>query len=141
MVDKKYYLVNKENNFTQFIFTVQQHHDYCITGDLEQVQGWLLDGGIYQKIFISNISLRFDGGMHCDMYGEDYLNNNHEIDEYYYINGVKGQIEWLIGMLFVISIGSKLMPNFDESDKKELNKYKYLLNNYKIVEVNEGYNS
>ncbi|WP_269205573.1 hypothetical protein [Clostridium botulinum] len=32
MVDKKYYLVNKENNFTQFIFTVQQHHDYCITG-------------------------------------------------------------------------------------------------------------
>lgn len=139
-MSKQYHLVNKGTGYTQFVFTLYQQHDSCITGYLEQVQGQLVDGTFYQKVFMSDISLRFDGGMHCNMYGEDYLNDNHEIDEYYYINGVKGQIEWLIGMLFVISIGSKLMPNFDKSDKEALNKYKHLLNNYKIIEFKEGDN-
>lgn len=98
--------------------------DFCIEGDLYQVNSWSGDNNEPTDYnFISSVYMKFDACSHFHFYGEDYIGKDtaeDDKDSYYHICGDNGYFVFIKAITFVYLIATKCIKGFDVEEFEKI---------------------
>lgn len=137
-------LFNINENQTELMFYPDENYKvytHAIAGSIYEVISWM-DGVPFEMMFVCEFTVKWDGCSHYYFYGEDFEQDDKEIedkDSYYHLCGVHSYLTFMRALVFAYALMIKKVGIDQILENDEINELKKLklLEGYEAREIVE----